>query len=76
MPADDRKLVTIAIFDTEFEASLARGVLESAGIPALVPAEALGAFSRRRGLTPQSELQVFEDDRERALDVLNDVHGR
>ena len=38
----DEPLVTIATFPTSFEASLARGALEAAGIPALVPAEDFG----------------------------------
>lgn len=76
MPADNCELVTIAVFATEFEASLARGALESAGIPALVPGEAQGSLSRRRGGVATTELQVFEDDREHALAVLNDVTGR
>jgi hypothetical protein len=38
---DDQALVTIATFPTTFEASLARGALESIGIPALVPEETL-----------------------------------
>jgi len=49
----DDAMVTIATFDTELEASFARGALQASGISALVPHRA--------------ELQVFESDRDRAL---------
>jgi hypothetical protein len=67
----DEALVTIATFDTEFEASLARGALEAIGIRALVPSERLG---RRRG--PLAELQVFESDSERAAVELRRMQMR
>ena len=51
--ARDEPLVTIATFETELEASFARGALGAIGISALVPHRA--------------ELQVFESDRDRAL---------
>ena len=70
---DDNALVTIATFDTAFEASLARGALEAIGIPALVPGEALGTFTRNRGGLPLTELQVFASDRERAAAELNRI---
>ena len=63
----DEALVTIASFPTSFEASLAKGALESAGIPAFVPDEGLGSFSRNRGGLPTGTLQVFESDRDRAV---------
>jgi hypothetical protein len=65
----DERLVTIATFETEFEASLARGALEAIGIRALVPGEWSGSF---RGLYSGAgvhaiRLQVFECDENRAL---------
>jgi len=63
----DEALVTIASFPTSFQASLARGALESAGIPAFVPDERLGSFSRNRGGLPVGTLQVFASDRDRAV---------
>jgi hypothetical protein len=63
----DETLATIASFPTDFEASLAKGALEAAGISAFVPSEALGTFSRKRGGTPVGVLQVFESDRDRAV---------
>jgi hypothetical protein len=68
MPRDDEALVTIATFETELEASFARGALEAIGISALVPGEWGGSFTGMyRGLPHRAELQVFESDRERAL---------
>src|SRR5262245_37237868 len=66
---NDEALVTIAVFDTEFEASLARGALEARGISALVPAKARGTFrGLYNGVAPSAaELKVFESDRDRAL---------
>lgn len=61
---DDEELVTIAIFDTTFEASLARGALEAIGIRALVPEETL--VRSRAHLFRGGTLQVFESDRARA----------
>ncbi len=62
-------LVTIATFETELEASFARGALEAVGISALVPAESQGMFSGLYGRTGlgRTELKVFEPDRDRAL---------
>ena len=69
MQTDPDALVTIATFETELEASFARGALQAVGISALVPTESQGTFSglsRRPGLG-RAELKVFETDRERAL---------
>ena len=63
----DEALVTIARFPTSFEASLAKGALESVGITAFVPDERMGSFSRNRGGIPTGTLQVFESDRDRAV---------
>lgn len=62
MRADDRRLVTVAVFENAFEASLARG--------------ALGTFTRDRGGLSMTELLVFEEDRDRALDVLDGLQRR
>jgi hypothetical protein len=68
MARDEEALVTIATFDTELEASFARGALEAIGISAVVPGEWSGSFSGLYGGRPrQAELQVFESDRGRAL---------
>jgi hypothetical protein len=66
MATRDEPLVTVASFETSFEASLARGALEAIGIPAMVPGEALGSFSTHRGGISTTELQVFVSDSDRA----------
>ena len=66
MPFRDEPIVTLATFETEFEASLARGALESIGIPAMVPGEDSGSYIRRARVLQGVELKVFESDRERA----------
>lgn len=75
---DDEALVTIATFDTSFEASLARGALERIGIPAFVPDEASGTFAwySRQGGSAGSVLQVFESDRDRAVAELRRIDMR
>ena len=75
---EDEALVTIATFETEVEASLARGALEAIGIPALVPSESSGSF---RGLYSgvgmgPAELKVFASDRERATVELHRMQIR
>ena len=61
-------LVTIATFETELEASFARGALEAIGIRALVPGEWGGSLSGMYGGMPhRTALQVFESDRDRAI---------
>jgi hypothetical protein len=73
----DEALVTIARFDTEIEASLARGALEAIGIPALVPGEAKGSLSGLyNGGVRVAELQVFESDRDRATVELRRMQMR
>ena len=61
-------LVTIASFETELEASFARGALEAIGISAIVPGEWSGSFTGMyRGVPHRPELKVFESDRDRAI---------
>jgi hypothetical protein len=71
----DEALVTIATFETEFEAGLARGALESIGVRAWVPGEAASNSSRVRAFG-RSELKVFESDRDRALTELRRMQIR
>ena len=61
MPHRDEPIVTIAMFETEFEASLARGALEAIGIRALVPGEWTGSIAGLySGGVSATRLQVFE----------------
>ena len=62
----DEPLVTIATFETSFEASLARGALEAIGIRALVAGEMLGSLSMQRVGLPVTQLRVFASQRARA----------
>jgi hypothetical protein len=72
---DDERLVTIAVFKTGFEAGLARGVLEGAGIRALVPEEHLfRSGGPAYGL--RAQLQVLESDRDRAIAELRRIQIR
>jgi len=64
-PFREEPIVTLATFETEFEASLARGALEAIGIRAMVPGEVFGTYSRNPRFT-RIELKVFESDRDRA----------
>ena len=68
-------LVTVALFDTILEASLARGALEGLGIPASVPEEVTGPSSGVGG-SGRTALQVFESDRERAALALRRMQIR
>jgi hypothetical protein len=73
----DEALITIAMFDTELEASFARGALEAIGIQALVPGEWGGSLSGMyRGTPHQTALQVFESDRDRAIGELRRLQIR
>jgi hypothetical protein len=70
----DEPLVTIARFETSFEASLARGALEAIGISALAPAEDLGSY--HRGGFSGNELQVFASDADHAITELRRLQIR
>ena len=75
--ARDEALVPIATFETELEASFARGALQAIGISALVPGEWGGSFSGLYGGMPrQAELMVFESDRDRATAELRRLQIR
>jgi hypothetical protein len=69
---DDERLVTIAVFDSRFEAGLARGALEGAGIRSLVPEE----HQLRAGHAFPAHLQVLESDRNRAIAELRRLQIR
>jgi hypothetical protein len=74
-PYRDEPIVTLATFETEFEASLARGALEAAGIRAMVPGEVFGTYSRNPRFN-RIELKVFESDRDRAQVALRRMQMR
>jgi hypothetical protein len=72
---DDERLVTVAVFDTGFEAGLARGRLEGVGIRALVPEEHLFRSGGPAYASP-AHLQVLESDRDRAIAELRRLQIR
>ena len=75
---EDDEFVAVATFENSMQASLAKGALEAAGIPALVPGESFGAFAVTSSLPQQTwaELRVRGSDRSRALEVLEDAGHR
>jgi hypothetical protein len=72
---DDERLVTVAVFGTGFEAGLARGRLEAAGIRALVPEEHRALVGGPPHVFP-AHLQVLESDRNRAIAELRRMRIR
>jgi len=71
---EDEALVTIATFDTVFDASVAKGALEGIGIPAHGPEETL--VRSRDDIFPTAHLQVFESDAARAATELRRMQIR
>ena len=71
-PPEAEELVTVATFRNLFDASVARGALESAGIPAFVPGENMGSFALDRTGAGRDwvEMKVSPTDRGRALEIL------
>jgi hypothetical protein len=62
---DDEALVTIATYDAVWKALMAKGVLDAAGIRAVVPEE-MERWSANP-IASMGTLQVLEGDRDRAL---------
>jgi hypothetical protein len=71
---NNEALITIAVFDRVWEACLARGALNNAGIRALVPEE--GLMRTRGGIFPHGSLQVTAADRDRAVAELRRLNMR
>ena len=67
---EDQKLVTIARFESEFEAKQAKIILDSEGIHAVILGESLGMSFPDISKIDFVELQVFEEDRRRAEELL------
>lgn len=76
MPFRDEPIVTIATFETDIEASLARGALEAIGIRAIVPGEQFGMYGRSVRSLNGVELKVFESDYPRAATELRRLQIR
>jgi len=74
-PSDSDEFVTVATFRNLFDASIARGALESDGVPALVPGEINGSFALNRSGAHEAwvELKVRLSDRDRAVQLLREA---
>jgi hypothetical protein len=68
--AEAEEFVTVATFENQIEASVARGALEAEGIPTFVPIEVRGSYNVSRPYSPWAELKVRAGDRDRAIQVL------
>ena len=67
---EEKKLVTIAEFDNSFDADLAKLALDNAGIKSVVLGEDLTANLTFNTAIFHVEIQVMEDDVEKAKQVL------
>jgi hypothetical protein len=69
----DEEFVTVATFENQIEASMARGALEAVGIRAIVPEETR-MFGLNRSVLhqPWAELKVKLSDRDRAFEALKE----
>ena len=69
---EDQRLVTIARYENGFEAQLAQITLEKAGIHAVIIGESLGTAFPDLSKIDYVELQVFEEDLDRAQQCLEE----
>jgi Putative prokaryotic signal transducing protein len=71
LQAHDIKLVVIQSFGSQFEAELAKGVLEEAGIPAIIQGDTAGRMREHLAWSGAGfKALVREDDAAKARDVL------
>ncbi|MDQ6892636.1 MAG: hypothetical protein M3167_08145 [Acidobacteriota bacterium] len=75
-PGEGEDLVTVATFQTVFDASVAKGALEAAGVAAFVPRELAGSFSRLPQHEIWAELKVRKRDRDFAVELLRKAGHR
>jgi hypothetical protein len=69
--ADDIKLVVVQAFGSQFEAELAKGVLEEAGIQAIIQGDTAGRMREHLAWSGAGfKILVREDDAAKARDVL------
>jgi len=67
----DIKLVVVQSFGTQFEAELAKGVLEESGVPAIIQGDAAGRMREHLAWSGAGfKILVREDDAAKARDVL------
>jgi Putative prokaryotic signal transducing protein len=71
LQAHDIKLVVVQSFGSQFEAELAKGVLEEAGIPAIIQGDTAGRMREHLAWSGAGfKILVREDDAANARDVL------
>jgi hypothetical protein len=71
------ELVTVATFENQIAASVARGALEAAGIRAFVPEETrMFGFNQTVLHQPWADLKVKASDRDRAVEALREAGHR
>jgi Putative prokaryotic signal transducing protein len=71
LQAHDIKLVVVQSFDSQFEAELAKGVLEEAGIQAIIQGDTAGRMREHLAWSGAGfKILVREDDAAKARDVL------
>lgn len=71
---ENEKLVTIAEFESGFEAELAKVSLDNASIESVVFGEDIGTIKPYSTTPFNVELQVFEKDAEQAKRILAEQH--
>lgn len=70
---DNESTVVIKTFMNEFEAEIAKGVLEEEGIESFISKDDEGSMNPALVLTQGVKLHVFEKDEEKANEILNSL---
>ena len=70
---EDKKLVKVAEFDNSFDAELAKVALDNAGVESVIFGEDLTANVTFNTAIFSVEIQVMEDDAERAKQILAEM---
>jgi hypothetical protein len=70
---DNQNTVVVKTFMNEFEAEIAKGVLEEEGIESFISKDDEGSMNPALVLTQGVKLHVFEKDGEKAIEILNSL---
>ena len=70
---DNQNTVVIKTFMNEFEAEIARGVLEDEGVESFISKDDEGSMYPSLRLTEGVRLHIFEKDIDKANDILNSL---
>jgi hypothetical protein len=71
---DNESTVVVKTFMNEFEAEIAKSVLEEEGIESFISKDDEGSMNPALQLTMGVKLHVFEKDEEKALEILNSLN--